>query len=323
MATSGNTSSSGYQGRYIYFEWWTNSISADNNTRTIGYRFTAKGGSSSIYYHHDNVFQLNGDTVYSGSSSEAVTTNDVMAEGTYTINQNNTNKLRVDMDGGIYSYADNINTAQEWTLDDIPRYATLTSLNVKSKTINSITLSYTTDRNAWLFAKINDGDWLNNGEPFKSNTTSGEFTISYKDRAGTQRLDPNTTYKITVLCRAVSRDSDLDTSKDISVTTYQIAQISNLGNFNHGDNANIVITNPSSSSLSLAMKIGNTQILSKSVNAGTNTINFSDKELDNIYKLYGSSNSLTATFIVTTASKYTNSKTCAITLKRKSKNNKK
>lgn len=245
MATSGNTSSSGYQGRYIYFEWWTKSVSSANNTRTIGYKFTAKGGSSSSYYHHNNVFQLNGNTVYTGGQSDYIKTDTVLAQGDYTINQSSTNKLRVDMDGGIYSYGDNINTADEWTLDDIPRYATLTSLTIKSRTIDSITLSYTTDRNAWLFAKINDGDWLNNGEPFKSNTTSGEFIISYKDRAGTQRLDPNTTYKITVLCRAVSRDSEIDTQKDIQASTYDIARISSVNNFSHGDNANVSITNPS------------------------------------------------------------------------------
>lgn len=62
------------------------------------------------------------------------------------------------------------------------------------------------------------------------------------------------------------------------------------------------------------MKIGNTEILTKTVAAGTNTIAFSDTELDNIYKLYGSSKTLTAAFILTTAGTYTDSKTCTITL---------
>lgn len=62
------------------------------------------------------------------------------------------------------------------------------------------------------------------------------------------------------------------------------------------------------------MKIGSTQILTKTVSSGTNTIVFSDTELDSIYKLYSSSKTLTATFILTTASTYTNSKTCTITL---------
>ena len=201
-------------------------------------------------------------------------------------------------------------------LTDIPRYANLTALSVKNRTVNTITLSYTTDRPAWLFINLNNGEgWLNGGEPFKSNTTSGEITISYKDRASTKKLDPNTTYNITVLCRALNRDSELNTSREISATTYDIAKISSLANFEHGNNPVVGISNPASiSSLSLVTKIGDTQILSRTVKAGNNTIIFSDTELDNLYKKYGSSNSLTATFVLS-GSGYTNAKTCTITLK--------
>lgn len=63
------------------------------------------------------------------------------------------------------------------------------------------------------------------------------------------------------------------------------------------------------------MKIGDMQILSKTVSTGNNEIMFSDTEIDNIYKNYETGSSLTATFIVS-GSGYTNSKTCTITLKR-------
>lgn len=43
-------------------------------------------------------------------------------------------------------------------------------------------------------------------------------------------------------------------------------------------------------------------------------ISFSDTELDNLYKQYGSSNSVTATFILTTEDSYTNSKACTVNL---------
>lgn len=68
------------------------------------------------------------------------------------------------------------------------------------------------------------------------------------------------------------------------------------------------------SGLSLVMKIGNTQILSRTVSAGNNTIGFSVAELDSIYKLYGRGNSLTATFVLSGGG-YTNSRNCTITLK--------
>lgn len=54
--------------------------------------------------------------------------------------------------------------------------------------------------------------------------------------------------------------------------------------------------------------------MTRTVSAGTNTISFTDDELDKIYKQYSSSNSVTATFILTTANVYTNEKTCTITL---------
>lgn len=62
------------------------------------------------------------------------------------------------------------------------------------------------------------------------------------------------------------------------------------------------------------MKIGSVQILSKTMNTGTNTISFTDTQLDTIYRLYKSNNTLTATFILTTEGNYINSKTCTVTL---------
>lgn len=72
------------------------------------------------------------------------------------------------------------------------------------------------------------------------------------------------------------------------------------------------------SSLGLAIKIAGVQILSRTVKTGSNTVSFTDTELDNIYKKYGTLSSLIATFIVS-GSGYSNSKTCTIMLKRKSK----
>ena len=204
------------------------------------------------------------------------------------------------------------------TLTPIARYANITSLTIASRTVNSITLSYKTDRAAWLFVRVNDGEWLNGGEPFASNVTSGSFTIYYKNRASTQRLDYNTSYKITVLCRADGRNGSLDTFKDITTSTYDIAKISNASNFNHGNNASLTTTNPSGATMTLVMKIGSTQILSKTASTGNNTISFTDSNLDTIYKLYGTGSTLTVTYTVSinvNSTTYSNSKTCIITLK--------
>lgn len=67
------------------------------------------------------------------------------------------------------------------------------------------------------------------------------------------------------------------------------------------------------------MKVGTTEILTRIVSTGENTIVLTDDELDNLYKLYGNSNSFTATFILITADKYSNEKNCTITLTGKQK----
>lgn len=61
------------------------------------------------------------------------------------------------------------------------------------------------------------------------------------------------------------------------------------------------------------------QILTRDVSIGENTIVFTDEELDNLYKTYGSSDKLTAIFVLTTANKYTSQKNCVITLTGKQK----
>ena len=146
MASNGNVYSDGYQGRCLLFEWGTNSVNAETNTRTIWYRVTAVGGSSSGYYHHNNTVVVCGNLVYDGDSSEYITEDEVLVEDTMNINQSSNPTLTVEMHGGIYTYSDNINTDYQWTLDEIPRYAYLTSLSVKNTTLNSITFQFTTDK---------------------------------------------------------------------------------------------------------------------------------------------------------------------------------
>lgn len=127
-------------------------------------------------------------------------------------------------------------------------------------------------------------------------------------------LNPNTTYYAKA---NASNGTYRGYSSVQSNTTYQKGTITSASNFNHGDNSSLVVANPSGASLTLAMKIGTTQIFSKSVSAGTITNTFTDTQLDNIYKLYGNGSSLTVTYILTTTANgtsYTDSRTCTVTL---------
>lgn len=309
MATSGSVDSGGYQGRVLRFEWETNNISAEKNIRNIWYKVTAVGGSSSIYYHHNETVEINGQNVYSGSDSHSVTTGDVLASGNLDINQSNTTSLTVKMHGGIYVRSDNIDKEQSWALDTIPRYLSITEFKVNSKGINEVEIYWkVSDPRSSTHYSLNGGDWIGSAtysENVASDRKSGTFKIN--------NLQPNTTYKLKIKC--TRSDSGLSTeSNEISFTTYDIARISTASNFKHGDGTSIQITNPAALTLSLEMKIGSSSILTKTVATGTNSISFSDTNLDKIYKLYGNRSTLTVTFIVSGGG-YTNSKTCTITLK--------
>lgn len=306
MASSGNVDSGGYQGRVLRVEWGTNSTSPDNNTRNIWYKVTAVGGSSSQYYHHNDYVNINGTRVYTGSNSHSVKTGTVLASGNLSINQSSTMTLTVEMHGGIYSYSDNINKTQSWSLDEIPRYAEITSLSVKSRTINSITISYSVSRSANIFVRFTSGgastEWLNNGNPFVTNTTSGDITIYYKNRAGTQRLDPEKTYTIEILSRATI--SGLDRIKSVSGSTFAIAKLTEVPNINIGSSHTVKWNNPSGASTSLKLcKTDNSTITdygtvtgtSKSITPGASTI----------YALTPNSNTYTARYIITTTANNT------------------
>lgn len=261
---------------------------------------------------------MNGNRVYTGSSSHSVKTGTVLASGQLDINQNNGLTLTVAMHGGIYSYSDNINTTQSWNLDEIPRYADITALSVKSRTINSITISYSVSRSANIFVRFTSGgdstEWLNNGNPFKSNTTSGDITIYYKNRASTNRLTPNSSYTIEILSRATI--SGLDRTKSISTTTYDIAKLVSVPNINIGASQTITWNNSSgaSTSLKLCKTDGNTIIDYGTVTGTSKTVT---PTANTIYALTPNANTYTARYIITTtanSTSYTNYKDFTFTV---------
>lgn len=197
-------------------------------------------------------------------------------------------------------------------LDTIPRYANLTSLSVKDRTLESITLQYTTDKQASLFVKLDSTDWLNNGQPFVDNTTAGEFTINYKDRAATKRLDPNTDYGITVLCR--STQSGLNTSVRIVVRTLDIARISSVSSVDFGENVNLKFYNLENGTSKLTVKVADTEICIRENLASNYILEFTKEELSKMVKFLKKEETQ-VTYIVTTNNKYTASVTATITLK--------
>lgn len=114
------------------------------------------------------------------------------------------------------------------TLDKIERYVKITNFSIKSKTVDSITIQYSTDNEVdYAQYSLNGGSWIDLNV---NNSITG--------------LSIDSTYSVKIRVRG--KASGLWTeSSTITVTTYDIAKISSVSNFNHGDSASIVITNPS------------------------------------------------------------------------------
>lgn len=277
------------------------------NQSVVDYNvYCQSSGSGSISANHQLYFELGGNVIRNENIYVNVKSPNAyihIASGSMPWTHDNDGNKSIWVGASISAtggYGVSASIGTTFTLNRIPRYANFTEHYISSTGLNSISVRWNADSGCdWLQYSLNGGNWADiSGHPV--------YTI--------RGLSPNKQYSIRTRIRR--SDSQLWTESGyIYGTTKDIARISSLPDFNHGDNASISVTNPAGiSSLNLAMKIAETQILNRTVVAGNNIIEFSDEELDILYKLYGSSSNLTATFVLT-GSGYTNSKTCVITLK--------
>ena len=301
MATSGSFNTSAVGNFYFTFEWYRTGYNSSANEHYIHWTLYAHNTPGSYRTVYLKNLWVHGSQRLSESGGRQYYDGTVVASGDTTVGSYNSagdGNFSASFEAGVgITPGSNCSGSGSWDLDRIPRYANV-SISAKSKTINTLTYNCSVDASIdWKQYRLNGGNWVDDGS---SNTI--------------KNLTPNTTYSIQVRVRRA--DSGLwSESNTISMATYDIAKISSLLDFEHGDDTILSITNPASiSNLVLAMKIGDVEILSRTVSKGDNSIQFSDTELDNLYKQYGNSSNLTAIFAVT-GDGYTHSKTCIVTLK--------
>lgn len=290
------------------------STNASNNTANIRYVVTCTVSGSS--YHNDpqtGTFVIDG-TSYTSSYSLPRNSTTTVFDKTVTVGNADSRTVSASYrvpttpSGGTKTGSNSV------TIPSIPRYAYFSKNSIYATTLNTVRVLTRPDRKIYSIQySLNGGNWTNIKQ------VSGDWSSPNVDTVyEVTGLQPNTKYNIRTRIAYTYEGAvaGLYTiSNTLEFTTKDIGRISSVANFNHGSGTSIGITNPSGAGLSLAMKIGNTQIFSRTVTKDTTWIGFNDTELDNIYKLYGSSNSLTATFILTTSGGYTNSRTCTISLK--------
>lgn len=137
------------------------------------------------------------------------------------------------------------------------------------------------------------------------NGTSGTFT----------GLSPNATY----YARAnASNGYYRGYSQVIAVTTYDIARITSVSDMTHGDNLSVQYSNPSGSIIDIGIyKTDAATALAeyRRISGTSYTFNFSDSELDKIYRQYGNNSSFKIRVYIRTAGKYLSYAEITITLK--------
>lgn len=207
--------------------------SSSTNKSKVDYNvYCQSSGSGSISANHQLYFSLNGNVIRNENVYVNVSSPNAyigIASGTLEVAHNSDGSKSISFEASINAtggYGVSASKSDTFTLTKIPRYANV-SISANSRTINKLTYNCNVDATIdWKQYRLNGGSWIDDG---------GSNTIS--------NLNPNTTYSIQVRVRRT--DSGLwSESNTISMTTYDIARISSLDNFEHGSNASIAVTNP-------------------------------------------------------------------------------
>lgn len=268
------------------------STNADNNTAVVEYNVTAKtSGESWQGYTQEGAFYIDGAKYTNKYTLPENTTTTVFSK---RVTVSNASGRQISASYSFYT-TPAYGTLTGNTSVKIPtliQAPSITSLLLKSKTLNSLTVKYTLGSKAnKIYYKLStQSSYIE----IASNSSSGEFTIN--------NLSPGMSYTVNFKARNTSGSTNKDADSNVSGTTYQIAKINTLNNFIHGENIKINITNPSGSSVVLKILIDTTEILNKSLSAGDNTIQLNDEQIDKMYKKYGNNNKVAVTFKIITNS---------------------
>lgn len=131
MATYTLYSANSYQGRKLRL-YCTSTINIADNTSTINWTLYSEGGSSNYYTTGPTTVNINGVQVYyiarKGYNTKVFPAAKGSVSGSLTVAHNSDGKksISVSLSTAIYTATVTTNSGT-WTLDNIPRYATITS----------------------------------------------------------------------------------------------------------------------------------------------------------------------------------------------------
>ena len=242
MANSGSFSTNGYTGsttRYLTFNWWVNSQSVTENYTEIGWELVGAGGNTGTFYKAGNFnVWIAGTNVYSSTTRIELYNGTRVASGTHKLWHDNVGNcyFEASAEAGIYYTAVNCTGSGGWNLPQIPRYTTVTN-STRGRTINTISVNWTTtDARDHTQYSLNGGAWTNAGDTVASDNKSGYYTIS--------GLSANTKYTVKTRCKRADSQLWSEATSTLTITTYNIAYITEAPNFTDEENPTIKYSNP-------------------------------------------------------------------------------
>jgi hypothetical protein len=129
MALSGTLNSSDYQGRFVQFSWDATQDTAKNES-TIKWTLKGAGDASSSWYNSAPFYvAIGGEVVYEGGARVKLYKGTLVAQGTKVIKHNTAGaaSFAVSIKAAIYSGSYNCSGSKTFTLNTIPRAATITT----------------------------------------------------------------------------------------------------------------------------------------------------------------------------------------------------
>lgn len=278
-----STSNNKIQG---WLGWELNqNVSANTSTITCSLQFCRQadayttsgvyGGTISVSYSVDGVAKSQFANI---SKSIALSGGAWVVAGTasFTIphNANGTQSITVKTSGSIPSTT--LSTAsgsKTSTLTTIPRYATISTYQLDSRTCNSLTVKWAANvACSAIKYNIDDGSWTEKSVSDSSDTFS--FT----------GLTPNTSYKVGLYVKR--KDSGLYTTsaKYANFTTYNIPTITSEVNFNIGDSLTLSVSNPANNSYTIGLYVNDTLVRTSTATTSTSyTWSFTTADLTALY----------------------------------------
>lgn len=284
-----------YNNFTLYVQLTDRDGSSSTNKSYVDYKvYCSSNGSGSLDSKHAIYFSINGSEKVNKTVTWTATSPYIsltIAEGTIEVTHDDDGNKSIPFSASIKanSYGVSASKSGNFSLEKINRYFTSTpSITASSKTLTSITFKWSTSQTCDRIDYSLNG--TNKGQIWTGSATSGTLTVS--------GLNPNTKYSIYIWCRR--KDSQLgSTSNTISVTTYDIARLTEAPNINIGSSHTIKWTNPGSATTSLKLcKTDGTQVINYGTVTGTSKS--VTPTASTIYALTPNSNSITLRYILTT-----------------------